>query len=209
MIAINWSMLSALAASIGVIVALYFHKRNLDHAQLSNSARMVLDLVGNFDSGEMRKHRRNFSKALLTNPSSINLSGNSPVFEFFEEIGYMTRREVLDRGMVWNSFFFWLEPYYVAARSNPDLISAARSTEHRPALYKEIEWLFFTLLEVDKKENGYTKYHRRDWRRFLEEESKLVYEETATPIDSSRMEESLLDSDTTTKDKTSLPSASA
>src|SRR5687768_7928397 len=97
---IQWAMVSALAASAGVIVALLFHIRNLANTQLSNSAKMVLDLTGSFDSAEMRTHRGRFAKTLLEARDSIDLLKNTPVLEFFEELGYMTRRGVLDEGMV-------------------------------------------------------------------------------------------------------------
>src|SRR5262249_27330409 len=124
---IEWSQVSALAACAGVIVAMIFHMKNLANTWLSNSAKMVLELSGKFNSEEMRKYRSRFAQVLLTNRSKIDLRYDNPVLGFLEEIGYMTRRGVLDKGMVWNSFFWLLEHYYVALTSHPDLLEQARA----------------------------------------------------------------------------------
>jgi hypothetical protein len=109
----NWQQIQALitslgvvATSAGVIVALIFHIKNLADTRLSNSARMVLDLVGIFDSPDMRQRRAAFAKMLRHDRGSIDVVWNTPVLEFFEELGYMTKRGVLDKGMVWNSFSY-------------------------------------------------------------------------------------------------------
>ena len=78
--------------------------------------------------------------------------------QFLEEIGYMTKRRVLDKGMVWNSFFWYIEPYYLALREAPDLIQAVRQQEQSRTIYREIEWLYKTLCKVSVKQDGITEY---------------------------------------------------
>jgi hypothetical protein len=144
---------------------------------------MVLDLVGNFDSSEMRKYRGQFAKTLLESRNSIDVRNNTPVLEFFEELGYMTRRGVLDEGMVWNSFSWWFEPYYLAARANPDLIADGRSKTQSPSLFREIEWLYGRMQQVSKTEHGTPNYipPSTDYiREILEDEAKLA-EPSAAP----------------------------
>lgn len=100
-----WQMVSALAACTAIVVSLWYYTRNLALTRLSNSAKMVGDLVAKFEEKEMREYRRLFATDLL-NGTKIDILGHVPVLEFFEEVGYMTRRGVLDKGMVWNSFFW-------------------------------------------------------------------------------------------------------
>lgn len=154
----NWTEVSALAASIGVIVAIFLHIRSLRHTWLSNSAKMVLDLINSFDSNDIRIHRRIFANALLHEKNKMDLSKDYVALQFLEEIGYMTRRRILDKGMVWNSFFWYIEPYYLALRENPDLIAAVRQQEQSRTVYREIEWLFRELSMVSVKEDGLSEY---------------------------------------------------
>jgi hypothetical protein len=173
---IQWAMVSAIAASFGVIVALVAHMLNLRNTRLSNSAKMVLDLVGMFDSAEMRARRGRFARKLLEDRDSIDLRDNTPVLEFFEEIGYMTRRRVLDEGMVWNSFAWWVEPYYLAVREKPDLIEDARSKTKVPSLFREIEWLYDRIQQVSRSELGpnYVPPSAEYVRELLTEEARLA-----------------------------------
>jgi hypothetical protein len=115
----DWPTIKALApwaGWAGVIWAICAHIWNLKKTWLSNSAKMVLDLVDKFDSNDMRHHRRVFANKLLFDRSRLDLSDDYMALQFIEEIGYMTKRGVLDKRMVWNSFFWFLEPYYLALK---------------------------------------------------------------------------------------------
>ncbi|HVS82045.1 MAG TPA: hypothetical protein VHE60_09955 [Pyrinomonadaceae bacterium] len=173
---IQWPMVSAIAASTGVIVALVFYTLNLRSTRLSNSARMVLDLLQTFNSDEMRGCRRSFATRLLDKNSPVDVRRDVPVLEFFEQVGYLTRRKVLDEGMVWNCFFWSLELYFLAVTRDPNLIATAREENKSPSLFQEIEWLYSRLCKVDMKEESAVEHippHSDYVRLFLEEESKL------------------------------------
>ena len=88
----------------------------------------------------------------------MDLSNDYMALQFLEEIGYMTRRGVLDKGMVWNSFFWFLEPYYLALREAPDLIESVRQQEQSRTIYREIVWLYDELCKVSAEEDGISEY---------------------------------------------------
>jgi hypothetical protein len=179
----QWTQISAIAACIGVavtsagvIVALIFHSKNLKHTRLSTSAKMVSDLVSLFHSEEWLAHRSHFAKMLLQDRSSIDPSGDSPVLEFFEELAYMTKRGILDKGMVWNSFFWVIERYYPAVTGPPNLLEKARLDSHSFTLYRELIWLYKELSTLCAKEEGSSVYmppNAEDVKHFLEGEIKL------------------------------------
>jgi len=134
---------------------------------------MIHDLVGIFNSREMREHRVRFAATLLRERPAIDLRRDAPVLEFLEEVGYMTRRQILDEGMVWNSFSWWLEPYYLAAREE---IVAARRKADAPSLFSEVEWLFARMCKVTTKEEGreYTVPSEAYIANFLKNEAALA-----------------------------------
>lgn len=149
-----WQMVSALAACTAIVVSLWYYSRNLALTRLSNSAKMVMDLVAKFEGKEMREYRKSYATALLSG-GKIDILGHVPVLEFFEEIGYMTKRQVLDKGMVWNSFFWWLAPYY--EQSAPS-IKVAREYLQSPVYFREIEWLYTEMCKVASQEQGQKHY---------------------------------------------------
>src|SRR4051812_35227731 len=109
---ISAAQVSALAACIGVVVTMIFHGRNLKATRLSNSAKMVSEFYQRWRSDEMRVNRASFATLLLRSRGAIDLRRDCPVAEFVEELGYLTRRKVLDQEMVWSAFSWSLEPYY-------------------------------------------------------------------------------------------------
>jgi hypothetical protein len=96
----------------------------------------------------------------------ITLNGNC-------SLRYMTRRGVLDEGMVWNSFSWWFEPYYLAVRGSPDLIAEARSRTKAPSLFREIEWLNGRMQEISMREDKRSP-PANDVLEMLTEEVKLA-----------------------------------
>ena len=137
---------------------------------------MVLDLVNIFDSQEWLGHRSHFAKMLLQDRSSIDLRRDTPFAEFFEELAYMTKRGVLDKGMVWNSFFWEIEHYYPALTAPTNLLEKARLDTHSFTLYRELPWLYKELCSVCAREEGSSAYmppKAEDINQFLEDEIKL------------------------------------
>jgi len=172
----NWAEISAIAACIGVSAAIFFQIKNLKQTRLSNSAKMVLDCVAIFDSSEWLDHRSRFAKMLLDNRTGIDPRRDTPVLEFFEELAYMTRRGVLDTGMVWNSFFWVIEHYYPAVTAPPNLLEKARKESGSRTLYRELIWLHKELCIVCAREEGSAQYRPPtddEIKQFLEDEVHL------------------------------------
>jgi hypothetical protein len=197
---ILWPQVSAIAACLGVIVALVFHIWNLRRTYLSNSAKMVLDLVNDFNSEEMRGHRRDIAKKLSTpdERKEVDLRNDIPALEFLEELGYMTRRGILDKGMVWNSFHWFVEFYYLALKQPTDLIGNVRRERSSPTLYRELEWLYYKLINIDSKEKrrpqekyttppGHTDVSNAQIIDFLKDEASLP-QKTSQPSPPPKLE---------------------
>jgi hypothetical protein len=167
-----WPMVSALVASLGVIAAILYYSRVLKLTRLTSSAKMVMDLNKEFNSTEMRQYRRELASVLLAGRSP-NLVDNCPVLEFFEEIGYMTRRKILDGGMVWNTFSWWIEPYFLLCKA---AITDARSETQSPMFFYETQWLYEYLSKLQQKyeKRPYIPRSNDACRKFLEGERDLT-----------------------------------
>jgi hypothetical protein len=175
----NPAAISALAASIGVMVAVYFHGRNLAATRLSNSAKMVNDAVTRFDSPAMRKRRKDFSGKLKTDQKNIDLSkAETPVLDFFEDIGLQTRRGILDPEMVGVALSWWIIGYYDAVTRPHNLIDTYREKSKNIDMYREFEWLHDKCIDKWRREREHGLPPRQDSDAFLNEESSLAEENT-------------------------------
>ncbi|MBC7818523.1 MAG: hypothetical protein IAG10_16675 [Planctomycetaceae bacterium] len=198
--AINWkpdelNAIAAIASAVAAMVALfvaaltaYYQRKSLQHAWESTSASMVTKFVDDWQTRHYRDCRKRFATQLLKvreikakDPQAedfIKEIGivDVPVLGFFENVAYLTRRGVLDQGMVWNKFFWELERYYIAITQPAKLIQEWRRGD-QTTVYAELEWLYRNLLPYDRAQRKLAVDQggptASDMETFLKEESKL------------------------------------
>jgi hypothetical protein len=165
-----WVMASSLIAAAGLIVALTFQIINLRANYLLNSAKFVLDLSRHYDSREMRAKRLELAAALLADDQDIIVKKTSMVIEFFEDVGYMLGRGVLDEGMVHNAFVFYVTRYWAAITTPIDRVHKLRVDEGRPGLLSGFEELHQRLARPTSRDAAASRPSDDSIRRFLERE---------------------------------------
>lgn len=99
--------------ALGVIaaIALYCESKS---ARLARAADVILRLIDKFDDEKMLTLRH---KAALSIRDFRQGKGNvskdvENVLDFFETIGMLSKRGVIDNEIVWHSFHHWLRGYY-------------------------------------------------------------------------------------------------
>lgn len=166
---------SALAVSV---IAVGFSYQAANYQRLSTSATLLASFTAFYDSAEMRQARRTFAEKLLDEDKrqQIDLTSSEKVLELFEEIGYLTRRKVFDKGMVWNHFFWFLERYHQAVSKPPSVLERTREEQRSSAVYEQIDWLYCELRKFNKKGRKLPNYSApsdEHVKQFLLYESKL------------------------------------
>ncbi len=144
-----WSLLGTWILVVGTLVLLYWQTRQAQHL---NSANAVMNLRERFDAPRMRAARQHLADHLLRHAHED--LANVEVVNFFELVGTLTHRRVLDADLVWEAFGSWIEAYYWAIRNPADLVGQLRSKLSDPWLYHEFEWLHQRLLDLDKSHAG-------------------------------------------------------
>lgn len=137
------------ALVVGTLGLMYWQTRQ---NQVLNSANAVMTLRERFDSDRMRAARRHLSQKLLASAHEDITS--MEVLTFFELIGALTHRKVLDEGLVWEAFGTWITVYYLAIRSPVDLVEQLRSSLKDPLVFHELEWLFRRIEALDVRMMG-------------------------------------------------------
>jgi hypothetical protein len=117
-----------------------------------NSAATILSLRDRFDAGHMRAARKRLSQELLgfREPYDADLA----VLRFFELVGFLTHRRVLDRRMVWNALSGWVTSYHYLLTHPTDRIAEWRNEFHDPLLFAEFEWLNAQMSALDVRLMG-------------------------------------------------------
>ncbi|MCI4357565.1 MAG: hypothetical protein L3J95_04255 [Thermoplasmata archaeon] len=146
-----WTFVGTWTLVIGTIVLMWWQTRQ---TRILNSANVVMALRERFASLSMRRARRFLATRLLNNQHEDIT--NLEVGAFFELVGALTHRGVLEEDLVWEAFGTWAADYYHALRHPVDLIGQARSSLRDPLLFHEFEWLHDRVLHLDRANLGST-----------------------------------------------------
>ena len=91
------------------------------------------------------------------------------ILDFFEQIGYLVRKGILDKKFVWHTFSYWFFRYWHLTKGYIDVRGKNSS------VYKDLAFLNESMIEIEKEESPYpdTEICPSDdeLKRFLEEEA--------------------------------------
>ena len=167
-----WTAFSTWVLAVGTLLILFWQTRQ---TQVLNSANAVMTLRDKFDSTRMRSVRRHLSDRLLKQAHEDIAS--IEVITFFELIGTLTHRRVLDEELVWEAFGTWVTAYWWALRHPSDWVGRLRTDLGDPLIFHEYEWLHGRVLQMDRR--ALAKYHtdpgnaEEESRRILSREALL------------------------------------
>ncbi len=137
------------AAVVGTIVLMYWQTRQ---AQKLNSGNAVIALREQFDHTEMRLARRRLAIGLLSGDPEAPIPFEIP--RFFELMGYLTHRGILDETLIWDAFGGWVTAYFALMRSPVDRIGRAREEYRDHLVFGEFEWLHERMVQLDTERIG-------------------------------------------------------
>lgn len=167
-----WSLAGTWALVVGTLGLMYWQTRT---ERKLNSANAVMQLRERFDGGRMRAVRRHLSERLVRQAHEDISS--MEVITFFELVGTLTHRRVLDDDLVWEAFGSWVSGYYRALRHPVDLIGQVRADLSDPLVWHEFEWLARRVDVLDRKRlaeaNGSPGDPDVEAQRMLKRESQL------------------------------------
>jgi hypothetical protein len=144
---------TALVTLLGALTALLAVWWQLRKQWLLNSAAMVTDLADRFVSDEWRIYRMHCAARFdaLQRGEEVDLSEDLPVLGLFEHMGFLVRRGILDRLMVWNKFGWYITRYYLAVTTPVNLIDQIRKRERDETLWDEFQWLNKDMLRIYRR----------------------------------------------------------
>jgi hypothetical protein len=153
MVDINWPSVTVLTAfstwalAVGTLLILFWQTHQ---AQVLNSANAVMNLRDKFDSSRMRAVRRHISERLLKQAHEDIAS--LEVVTFFELVGTLVHRRVLNEQLVWEAFGTWVTAYWWALRNPVDWVGRLRQDLSDPLVFHEYEWLQERMRNLDRRE---------------------------------------------------------
>jgi hypothetical protein len=126
----------------------------LDKQHETNAVTALIRLAETWDADPMRRNREHLKHWLLEGTAGARLKVRDfmgPVAGFFERVGLLMRRGIVDREMVWSEFSCFVLNYYAALA---DSIQRERQGEEDPTLYTEFEGLYRQMLPLTTERRG-------------------------------------------------------
>ncbi|HEV2318078.1 MAG TPA: hypothetical protein VGV89_10985 [Thermoplasmata archaeon] len=134
---------------IGTILLMWWQTRTTREL---NSATSVMALRERFDGTQIRKARKILATHLIHGQHDDVT--NLEVGAYFELVGTLTHRRILDADLVWEAFGSWVTAYYWGLRHPVDVIGRARQGARDPLILHEFEWLERRILAQDRHHTG-------------------------------------------------------
>ena len=145
-----WSSIGAClgssAAVIGVGVAAWSFRSQVQQNKITLGADMLFKLTETFDSPRMHETRYCASHYLQsTELKKSGLNSNShvnAVLDFFEQVALLERRGAIQTEFVWHAFYEWIFNYYHLTKNY-----RAEVRKSDPTVWADLEMLYARVLE--------------------------------------------------------------
>ncbi|MFZ2493488.1 MAG: hypothetical protein WA208_18575 [Thermoanaerobaculia bacterium] len=162
-----------MVAALAIVVSVGMQIAEWRRARFSRGLDVLGTMDARWDSAEFRETRRQAAADLLDRQSDpLEAEAVRDVLNFFETLGFLLRKEVVEADAVWHYFGSWLLPYTSAAAS---LTESYRAVD--PNCLTEIEALVRAVWDVEIERNpqasGEGALTDERVRTFLEKEGKL------------------------------------
>jgi hypothetical protein len=172
----TWALviLNAIVAIFTAALALAAFLTLLQERRASNEQLGVqtwIYLAPRFDSDELRLARKGFARQLDPYDPAKRAKMDEDVLDFFESVGALYDRNLLNKELAASSFGYWAARYWEAAKP---YIDDERRAEHDESVWDEVE-AFGKAMEK-KKQAHVTD---ADLKAFLADEETLVTDQNA------------------------------
>ncbi|MEZ4891655.1 MAG: hypothetical protein R3A50_07065 [Saprospiraceae bacterium] len=158
------NFVGVIVTSIGLIITIILFFIQQKKTWLLNSAIMTTNFVDKFNDSEFRKIRREFAteSIKIINNEQANMASAVQILGFYENIGYLTRRGVLDKEMIWNKFSWTAIRYFFLLDNKAGFLKYLRIKEQDNLLYSEFSWLSKEMIIISQKK-GNDNYATSNW----------------------------------------------
>lgn len=170
------NQLTVVIALVSVIVTMWAILSQTRDTHFSLGMQILRDLENQFNTSGAKKQciklageYSKLKKGKLLLPSTF--SENSSVFDFFETVGILLRRRVLDVELVYSTFYYWFVPLWELAESD---IKAWHNRHGDNSYWIDCSYLYNRLVKYDARQRKIPvrKMSRAELNNYLKELSE-------------------------------------
>jgi len=137
---------------------------------------LFVQLSSEFRGATMVAARKRFAEAALRRATHCEPgTWDETMLEFFENIGFMVRRNYLDASIVWSYFSYSVFGSWLAGK---EYIERSQNKTGDKTLFADVKWLYDRMCQEEKAQRGLQtpapQWMPEDVERFLMLENRLV-----------------------------------
>ncbi|MHB1832380.1 MAG: DUF4760 domain-containing protein [Acidiferrobacteraceae bacterium] len=136
------------AVIVAACVPLYAARAQIKASRDVAGLQLFLQLVQKYD-GELHDTRERLGMLLCGGGSNAPVQDQETVLDFFETIGYLMRRKLIDRHLVLSEFSIPVQCYWNALA--PYVHEARARYDDDDSVYEETEWLYKFILAQERR----------------------------------------------------------
>lgn len=158
------TIITASAAFVAAVAAF----KQAKYLKFSLQLQAIQKLEETFSGQDFQRRRVSAADSLKTHPDEEI----DDVLDFFDWVGYLLRRRALDKGMVWHTFFHWVQGYWSAAEGY-----IRQTRQEIPVIWEDLPYLYDQLTAIEKHRRKCSDadltLSKDDVQEFLDQESIL------------------------------------
>lgn len=158
-----WTMLGVIA----LIISFYFIVRQI---RIQNYANMISFMESSENKWRSDKYVKTRKKVCSKSSKKIDVD-HEILLSFFEDLGILYKRKVIDIKLIWEKFSYYIEHYWIILEPN---IKAFQNEKNDTTWYENFENLSYKIVNYSKKMTGNKDYHisDKDIKKFKASEIK-------------------------------------
>ena len=144
------SVVAAFGAVAAVRAAVRLARFQVDAAKSLTCLQLFLQLAAQYDSSDMQRARARLAAKLLANSETLEVEDTLLVF--YENLGILVRRKLLDPELVWNTFSIDVQCYWPALEH---YVNHCRYTKYNcDTIFEEFEELYKHFRDIKRSPLG-------------------------------------------------------
>jgi len=155
---------------LGVGVALFAVLYQVKSQRKALGVEILLKLVDTFFK-DMKKEERCIAVNVIPDIRGGEWHGDKDevedVLDFFDFVGALARKGILDKELVWHEFFYWIYGYYDRTQDHIKEYQRTKAT----VVWEDLSWLYQELIYIERGKRG--EIDAVEWKDFVDEEKKI------------------------------------
>lgn len=150
----DFEVIASIAAVAGVMTAVFTLVKQSKDAHISLGIQLLRDLDKQFESEEMKEHRRDVANLFIKRGKGVEILSfemchvANDISNFFEKVGLFLKRDILDLEFTWNFYALYAIGYWEILEKD---IIELRKLQDDDTSWEMFEYLYKQVKKYDRK----------------------------------------------------------